>query len=221
MTKRKLIAQNEELYNMLKENEANNASLKKRVDELMIMLGAKDFEINELKAKVTKLEKENSNLKSFSANVVVEAPAATPAFEPLSAVNEDNESIDTNTEEPEETKVVEAVETTEIAETVEEKAETTVKHIEVNSLEDDISKYAAKSISNISLKAAILSNTLALSQSPNAKDLLTLTLGRSEVFKQKVFEVTKSAVSYDTAKASINLLEAETIEYFEQLKAQL
>ena len=220
MTKRKLIAQSEELYNMLKENEANNASLKKRVDELMIMLGTKDFEINELKARVAELEKENSNLKSFSANVV-EAPAATPTFEPLSAVSEDNEGPNTNTEEPEETKVVEAVETTEIAETVEEKTETTVKHIEVDSLEDDISKYAAKSISNISLKAAMLSNTLALSQSPNAKDLLTLTLGRSEVFKQKVFEVTKSAVSYDTAKASINLLEAETIEYFEQLKAQL
>lgn len=220
MNKKKLIAQNEELYNMLKENEATSASLKKRVDELMIMLGAKDFEINELKTKIAELEKEKQNLKSYGANSVVETTVTTPAFEPSSTESEDN-AESTNSEEPEETKVAETVETTEIAETVEEKTETTVKHIEVDSLEDDISKYAAKSISNISLKSAMLSNTLALSQSPNSKDLLTLTLGRSEVFKQKVFEVTKSAVSFDTAKASINLLEAETIEYFEQLKAQL
>ena len=214
MNKKKLIAQNEELYNMLKANEANLASMKKRIDELMIMLGAKDFEINELKAKAEELEQENASLKNLSASYVIATPVPTASVESLEVA----ENIEQNEETEEKIKI-------EMAETVEEKAEekseSAVKHIKVESIEDEISKYAAKSISNISLKAAILSNTLALSQNPNAKDLLTLTLGRSEVFKQKVFEVTKSAISLDTAKASINLLEAETIEYFEQLKAQL
>ena len=67
----------------------------------------------------------------------------------------------------------------------------------------------------------MLSNTLATSGNKNAKDLLTLTLGRSEVFKQRVFEATKEGADIDAVKAAINLLEAETIEYFEQLRAQL
>lgn len=214
MNKKKLIAQNEELYNMLKENEATGASLKKRVDELMIMLGAKDFEINELKAKVEELETENKNLKSFNANASVINNAAT-----AETVLEQEQIEESKIQSEATIDVIEektAQEETSIVEEV-----PAVKYINTESLQDDISKYAAKAISNISLKAAMLSNTLALSQNPNSKDLLTLTLGRSEVFKQKVFDVTKTAISFDTAKASINLLEAETIEYFEQLKAQL
>jgi len=214
LNKKKLIAQNEELYNMLKENEATGASLKKRVDELMIMLGAKDFEINELKAKVEELETENKNLKSFNAKASVINNAATAETVLEQEQIEENEIQSEATIDVIEEKT--AQEETSIAEEV-----PAVKYINTESLQDDISKYAAKAISNISLKAAMLSNTLALSQNPNSKDLLTLTLGRSEVFKQKVFEVTKTAISFDTAKASINLLEAETIEYFEQLKAQL
>ena len=219
MNKKKLIAQNEELYNMLKENEATSASLKKRVDELMIMLGAKDFEINELKTKIAELEEENTNLKSFSSNAV---PTTTVDIAPEIEVN--NEIKDETKEQIPETENLEILEEAQPQEEIKPEAikeEPNIKYINAENLEDDISKYAAKAISSISLKAAMLSNTLALSQSPNSKDLLTLTLGRSEVFKQKVFEVTKSAVSFDTAKASINLLEAETIEYFEQLKAQL
>ena len=199
---------------MLKENEATTASLKKRVDELMIMLGAKDFEINELKTKLEELEKENKNLKSFSAHT-------TPSYAFNEETSEENSLNQEETTETIESVAKEVVEEKEAETEEEEIKESAVKYIKADSLKDDISKYGAKAISNISLKAAMLSNTLALSQNENSKDLLTLTLGRSEVFKQKVFEVTKSAVSFDTAKASINLLEAETIEYFEQLKAQL
>ena len=210
MNKKKLIAQNQELYNLVKQHEAYNASLKKRIDELMIMLGAKDFEISELKKEVEELK---------TANKVVSAPPIiTPSFEETIVSNE-VVAAPIKAEEPIVLDITEKAKEEAPKVMVEEVP--AVKYVKTEQIEDEISKYAAKAISNISLKAAMLSNQLATSGNSNAKDLLTLTLGRSEVFKQKVFEITKSGVNLDSAKASINLLEAETIEYFEQLKAQL
>lgn len=202
ITKRKLKSQVEELYNILKETEANNASLKKRIDELQITIGAKDFEINELKKQVIELKSEKTQEKLYSVETKIADNIDTTI---------ENEPIITEVQETKATSINEP----------EIKEETAVKYITNESIEDEISKYAAKAISNISLRAAMLSNLLAESGSANSKDLLTLTLGRSEVFKQKVFEASKQGANLDTAKATINLLEAETLEYFEQLKAQL
>jgi len=210
LNKKKLIAQNQELYNLVKQHEAYNASLKKRIDELMIMLGAKDFEIKELKKEIEELK--------TAKNVVYAQPIVTPVFD-NSFANDEVEAAPVINEEPQAKETVE--EKVEEAPNTAVEESPAVKYVKADQIEDETSKYAAKAISNISLKAAMLSNQLATCGSPNAKDLLTLTLGRSEVFKQKVFEITKSGVSFDAAKASINLLEAETIEYFEQLKAQL
>lgn len=200
ITKKKLKNQVEELYNLLKETESNNASLKKRIDELQITIGAKDFEINELKKEIEELKANKNNDRLYT-------------------VTDTADVIEEKAEEPKELTTQETAEEPETVAEAEEKEET--KYITTESLEDEISKYAAKAISNISLKAAMLSNTLATSGNKNAKDLLTLTLGRSEVFKQRVFEATKEGADIDAVKAAINLLEAETIEYFEQLRAQL
>lgn len=216
MNKRKLISQNEELYNLVRETELKNESLKKRIDELSIMLGAKDFEISELK------------------NELIEIKALKPKEPKLYSINNDegeNIELDIVPEEPtvEETieeslKVKEeSIKTTEeVKETNDEKTiDIAPTYINNNDLKNEIEKYAAKAISNISLKTAMLSNLFADSKSENAKDLLTLTLGRAEIFKQKVFEASKNSINFDNAKASINLLEAEVLEYFEGLKAQL
>ena len=202
ITKKKLKNQVEELYNLLKETESNNASLKKRIDELQITIGARDFEINELKNEIEELKANNNSNRLYSV------------------VAADNSAKSEQAEITEEVAPQTAVENIEVVAEATPQEEA-AKYITNESLEDEISKYAAKAISNISLKAAMLSNTLAISGNKNAKDLLTLTLGRSEVFKQRVFEATKEGADIDAVKAAINLLEAETLEYFEQLKAQL
>lgn len=84
-----------------------------------------------------------------------------------------------------------------------------------------VMRLAADAIGRVCLKSAALSNLISDSHDPNASDLLTLTLGRTELFKAKAYETANSGFDEQAVKASLNLLEAECLEYFEKIRSQL
>lgn len=225
MRKKTLLTKNEELLTALNESKFKNEALKKRIDELNIVLGAKDFEICELKKQIESLNAKisdsafNKEVTENQENKVEEL--VIKAEDNLADIEKEekafNNSESTNYEEDN------TGESKEDIKNSEEIKEPLNKQVLLSSddIDNEIMSFAAKAISRISIKTASLSNLFAESKNPNAKDLLTLTLGKAEVFKQKVFEITKNNLDFEVAKASLNLLEAEIIEYYEQLKAQL
>ena len=225
MRKKTLLTKNEELLTALNESKFKNEALKKRIDELNIVLGAKDFEICELKKQIESLNAKisdsafNKEVTENQENKVEEL--VIKAEDNLADIEKEekafNNSESTNYEEDN------TGESKEDIKNSEEIKEPLNKQVLLSSddIDNEIMSFAAKAISRITIKTASLSNLFAESKNPNAKDLLTLTLGKAEVFKQKVFEITKNNLEFEVAKASLNLLEAEIIEYYEQLKAQL
>ncbi len=226
MRKKTLLTKNEELLTALNESKFNNEALKKRIDELNIVLGAKDFEICELKKEI-----ENLNAKAAVNISNNEAVADIKNEEKEISLNKTEDLFDNeqnaekilSVSEFKNNKEENTAETQEVLNSSEEIKEPLNKQVLLssNDIDNEIMSFAAKAISRISIKTASLSNLFTDSKNPNAKDLLTLTLGKAEVFKQKVFEITKNNLDFEVAKASVNLLEAEIIEYYEQLKAQL
>ena len=225
MRKKTLLTKNEELLTALNESKFKNEALKKRIDELNIVLGAKDFEICELKKQIESLNAKisdsafNKEVTENQENKVEEL--VIKAEDNLADIEKEekafNNSESTNYEED---NTGEAKEDIKNSEEIKEPLNKQVL-LSSDDIDNEIMSFAAKAISRISIKTASLSNLFAESKNPNAKDLLTLTLGKAEVFKQKVFEITKNNLDFEVAKASLNLLEAEIIEYYEQLKAQL
>lgn len=225
MRKKTLLTKNEELLTALNESKFKNEALKKRIDELNIVLGAKDFEICELKKQIESLNAKisdsafNKEVTENQENKVEEL--VIKAEDNLADIEKEekafNNSESTNYEED---NTGEAKEDIKNSEEIKEPLNKQVL-LSSDDIDNEIMSFAAKAISRITIKTASLSNLFAESKNPNAKDLLTLTLGKAEVFKQKVFEITKNNLDFEVAKASLNLLEAETIEYYEQLKAQL
>ena len=225
MRKKTLLTKNEELLTALNESKFKNEALKKRIDELNIVLGAKDFEICELKKQIESLNAKisdsafNKEVTENQENKVEEL--VIKAEDNLADIEKEekafNNSESTNYEED---NTGEAKEDIKNSEEIKEPLNKQVL-LSSDDIDNEIMSFAAKAISRITIKTASLSNLFAESKNPNAKDLLTLTLGKAEVFKQKVFEITKNNLEFEVAKASLNLLEAEIIEYYEQLKAQL
>ena len=225
MRKKTLLTKNEELLTALNESKFKNEALKKRIDELNIVLGAKDFEICELKKQIESLNAKisdsafNKEVTENQENKVEEL--VIKAEDNLADIEKEekafNNSESTNYEED---NTGEAKEDIKNSEEIKEPLNKQVL-LSSDDIDNEIMSFAAKAISRITIKTASLSNLFAESKNPNAKDLLTLTLGKAEVFKQKVFEITKNNLDFEVAKASLNLLEAEIIEYYEQLKAQL
>lgn len=225
MRKKTLLTKNEELLTALNESKFKNEALKKRIDELNIVIGAKDFEICELKKEIESLNAKisdsafNKEVTENQENKVEEL--VIKAEDNLADIEKEekafNNSESTNYEED---NTGEAKEDIKNSEEIKEPLNKQVL-LSSDDIDNEIMSFAAKAISRISIKTASLSNLFAESKNPNAKDLLTLTLGKAEVFKQKVFEITKNNLDFEVAKASLNLLEAEIIEYYEQLKAQL
>ena len=225
MRKKTLLTKNEELLTALNESKFKNEALKKRIDELNIVLGAKDFEICELKKQIESLNAKISDLafnKEVTENQENKVEELVIKAEDNLADIEKEEKAFNNSESTnyEEDNTGESKEDIKNSEEIKEPLNKQVL-LSSDDIDNEIMSFAAKAISRISIKTASLSNLFAESKNPNAKDLLTLTLGKAEVFKQKVFEITKNNLDFEVAKASLNLLEAEIIEYYEQLKAQL
>ncbi len=209
MRKKYLVKENEGLILTSNRVSAENRSLLKKIDELNIMLGAKDSEIADLK---NALKEAENALKEKTVTVpeTVETPQKTAEIETPAAPNIIEEYFAENKEKEEPKKTAE-----------ETKPEPCVKPKINATILNETEKYAAESIARVAIKTATDSEIISNSESANKGDLLTLLLGKSEVFKTKVYSITAKKLPTKEAKAQIDTLESETFEYFEGLKKQL
>lgn len=86
---------------------------------------------------------------------------------------------------------------------------------------DPAMQAGAQIIGEIVVQAALISSRIASSRDPNAKELLTLALGRTEVFKSDILQQVHSDLSYEQKLENMNRLADETLEYFKSLEGQL
>ncbi len=326
MNKKALIRKNEEISSELSRAALETEALKKKVDELAVLLGARDFEIKELKETIENLK---SNQKKYdddknacenacfsgldSQNIILQngeqpaddiktnhAAADGEILARSSGVSENREELwqsealesdgdsesqfDNNGAEVGRSSGSEGEEDLDLSQEQENKSGTSdgdmfekAENASQNSNSDDgknatennyaveisdenlntvssagdrqknepnidnkspaaaafaeavpdadalqgVMRLAADAIGRVCLKSAALSNLISDSHDPNASDLLTLTLGRTELFKAKAYETANSGFDEQAVKASLNLLEAECLEYFEKIRSQL
>ena len=326
MNKKALIRKNEEISSELSRAALETAALKKKVDELAVLLGARDFEIKELKETIENLKSSQKNYyyaKSTyespvfsgldSQNIILQngeqpaddiktnhAAADGEILARSSGVSENREELwqsealesdgdsesqfDNNGAEVGRSSGSEDEEDLDLSQEQENKSGTSdgdmfekAENASQNSNSDDgknatennyaveisdenlntvssagdrqknepnidnkspaaaafaeavpdadalqgVMRLAADAIGRVCLKSAALSNLISDSHDPNASDLLTLTLGRTELFKAKAYETANSGFDEQAVKASLNLLEAECLEYFEKIRSQL
>ncbi len=80
---------------------------------------------------------------------------------------------------------------------------------------------ASEAIGRVVLKCASACNEFTANGSHNAKDLVNLALGRTEVFKSEVLALVTDDISVEMLTAQVNAKEVATMEYFEILLNQL
>lgn len=80
---------------------------------------------------------------------------------------------------------------------------------------------ASVDIGEVVLKCAEVCNIFTEHGGPNAKDLVNLALGRTEVFKSDMLAILSANDNILEVRSEINELKAAVFEYFELLKSQL
>ena len=86
---------------------------------------------------------------------------------------------------------------------------------------DDINTYAVKVIGKIVTESVKIGCVLASSENENKKELLNLTLGRTEVAKNEISSLVTTGLDSDLIKASIDKEYALVMEYYQSILAQL
>lgn len=86
---------------------------------------------------------------------------------------------------------------------------------------DDVNTYAVKVIGKIVTESVKIGCVLASSENENKKELLNLTLGRTEVAKNEISALVTTGLEADLLKASIDKEYALVIEYYQSILAQL
>lgn len=179
---------------------ARNNELFSKCRELENAVDAKDTLINSLKLQVEELKAENEILRS-------------EYFSPKPT------TVDENIEE--DTVIIKSdIEETETEDVYSQSVNTTEKVEYKPILNESVLKISSSTIGRVVLKSAELCNKFASDNNINSKDLINLALGRTEVFKSEVLELTTQDISEELLFAELNLKETEILEYFELLLRQ-
>ncbi len=170
-----------------------NSELYDNIVLLTKQLQEKKLQIDNLNAEIEGLKKQLIDVQSEQNNSVILTPCVTA---------------------PEET-----VET--VAETVEnDKNYDTLVNFEPENQSESLNSASAV-IGKIVLLCAELCNEFTAFGGQNAKDLVNLALGRTEVFKSEILNIMTENDDFNGAKAEVDLKVAEINEYFDLLKKQL
>ena len=86
---------------------------------------------------------------------------------------------------------------------------------------DDVNTYAVKAIGKIVTESVKIGCVLASSDNENKKELLNLTLGRTEVAKNEISALVTTPLEPDLLKASIDKECALVMEYYQSILSQL
>ncbi|MBQ0111046.1 MAG: hypothetical protein KBS41_03875 [Oscillospiraceae bacterium] len=222
MNKRALTMQNEMLVKQVSSLSAQIEGYKKRMEEYSLLLAARDFEINRL----------NGELQSLGENAQeqdIQPENATPKEE----TPQNTQNVEMPLFVPENTAAESTVQTAAAeGESAPQHAEIPVKinsaqpeidykKLDASQLLDNRNQLAADTIAAVTVEAAALNSFLQNSNDENAGELLTLAMGKTEMFKSQVFAAIKGGADGAALVAELNTLKAQTLEYFEKLKLQL
>ncbi len=174
-----------------------NNELFNQITSLSKLVESKDAIITELETKVKDLELALSDAKIRNLTFVNE--------------NENKEDINTLHNDFQDENVSENVETVETIET-EYMGETG---------QSESLKSASSVIGMIVLECASLCNEFTDFGGQNAKDLVNLALGRTEVFKSEILNIMTENDDFSLVKSEVDLRVAEIREYFDLLRKQL
>ena len=179
---------------------AKNNELYSKCKELEDSVNKRDILIDSLKLQLEELKAENEILRSDYFKP-----------QPITVDKEiDGDTVVINDE----------AEITETEDVYSQSADTTEKLEYKPLLNESVLKISSSAIGRVVLKSAELCNKFANDNNINSKDLINLALGRTEVFKSEVLELSTQDISEELLTAELNLKETEILEYFELLLKQ-
>lgn len=193
MRKKQLLLQNTQMHALLENERQKSKGLEMKNAEFSTLLKAKEAEIFELNKKLAEAELRYSELVKPSSELSEKTILAEATLEEIQTVRD-----------------------AEVCPLPQKSLPVTVEMCS-----SEAEQYGAKAIGRIAVKASILSNLLAASGDENAHDLLTLTLGRTEVFKGEVLSAVRTGQALEQISKTIDRLEADVIDYFDNIKGQL
>lgn len=93
--------------------------------------------------------------------------------------------------------------------------------VELPPLVNEITEYGSVVIGKIVCETVKYSGKITASQSENKKELLNLIMGKGEVAKSEIFNITESEVSDETKRELIDAQLDEALDYFKSVVEQI
>lgn len=201
MRKKILLKQNGELFDRLNNANARIAELEERNAELEGGIAERDTELEALHEEIIELRRELASRETVETK-------AEQVFE------SDEEPVQT---EPEET-VLDGVEITPEVSVAEELS---IPKTEKAPTLDECVKYASQIIGKIVVSAAQYSNRLTAGGETRYRELINLILGKTEVAKSEILDITQSDTDISVKKRMIDGVYEQAVEYFASVMAQI
>lgn len=88
-------------------------------------------------------------------------------------------------------------------------------------LKDDIMEYGSRTIGKIIVESAKYANVISATDNENKKELINLIMGKAEVAKAEVFNISTSEITCDNKKEMIDAQLVEATDYFKSVAAQV
>lgn len=202
MRKKTLLKQNLDLFERLNGSNARIAALERELEE-------RDRELENMNEQVLQLRRELVlNDQSMQLQAVSEEVSVDSEIETLPEVKRISDSV------------------AEPSDIIDESEEMQTEFFEKSKDEnlplcDDCIEYGSQIIGKIVVSAAQYSNSLTAGGETRYKELLNLILGKTEVAKAEILDITASEAEFDVKNHMIDSVYEQTIEYFESVMAQI
>lgn len=185
-------------------------------------------EIETLAQKNNSLFEENSNLKTEQQELLCKIAMLEKEIETLTVTVAEKEALILELENQNiNNELVEPVSVSKDDAVIDTPANTVINVAEIEEAEIVSVDYgtgvdmASEAIGSVVLKCSELCAHFAEVGGPNAKDLINLALGRTEVFKSEALSVIEAIDDITEISAELNKRMENTFDYFDLLKKQL
>lgn len=106
-------------------------------------------------------------------------------------------------------------------ETLPEESETEGTPAQPVVLKDTIMEYGSRIIGKIIVESAKAANAISATESQNKKELVNLIMGKAEVAKAEIFNISTSENTFENKKEKIDAQLEEATDYFKSVAAQI
>ena len=185
-------------------------------------------EIESLAQKNNSLFEENSNLKTEQQELLCKIAMLEKEIETLTVTVAEKEALILELENQNiNNELVEPVSVSKDDAVIDTPADTVINVAEIKETEIVSVDYgtgvdmASEAIGTVVLKCSELCAHFAEAGGPNAKDLINLALGRTEVFKSEALSVIEAIDDITEISTELNKRMENTFDYFDLLKKQL